>query len=286
MHPPLQSKSVCFDQIPNGQKLLHVKNGSAQADILLSSARLINYTPRLHKALLHSPQPLNTPDTHPVYGGIAPYWPWQGVNTDNSHHDMPLLEQNSSWRLIRAHDISDSETLVVFELIFTPDPCSLWHCPFQLRYSLKIGPTLELSMHTTLLHASEITLGLALMAYLHIGQITKTSIRGLSNYHYIDKQTQTGHIQTGMLSLSKGIERTYMDMGDYCEVQDPVLQRRLIISSHGCQSLKIWDPASTQEAMPTGQCIALASGYTSEYAKTLEPGLSQRMSLQYRIIDY
>jgi D-hexose-6-phosphate mutarotase len=89
-----------------------------------------------------------------------------------------------------------------------------------------------------------------------------------------------------MLSLSKGIERTYIDMGDCCEIQDPVLQRRLIISSHGCQSLKIWDPTSSQEAMTTGQSIALASGYTSEYAKTLEPGLSQRISLHYRIIDY
>ncbi len=286
MHPPLQSKSVCFGQMPDGQKLIHVKNHSAKADILLSSTRLLHYTPRLHKALLHPPQSLNTSDTYPIYGGIVPYWPWMGINTGNSGQNIPLLEQHNGWRLLRTQDISDSETQLVFEFRFIPHHDSLWNCPFQLRYSMTIGPGLDLSMETTLLQTSEITLGIALLAHLHIGQIDKTSIRGLSNYHYMDKQTQTDQKQTGILSLSKGIERTYIDTGDCYEVQDPVLQRRLIISSQGCQSLKVCDPMSTQDTITTGQSIALTSGYTSEYTKTLESGLSKRMSVHYRVIDY
>lgn len=285
MHPPLQSKSVCFGQMPDGQKLIHVNNHSAKADIILSSARLLHYTPRLHKALLHPTPSLTTTDRSPICGGIAPYWPWQGINTNNIH-DLPVVEQHNGWRLLRTHDISDSETQLVFEFRFTPVHDSLWNCPFQLRYIMTIGPTLELSMQTTLLQSSEITLGLALMAYLHIGQINKTSIGGLSNYHYLDKHSQSDQKQTGMLSLSTDIDRTFIDTGDCYEVMDPVLQRRLIISNHGCPSLKIWDPDSTQDTLTSGQSIALATGYTSEYAKHLEPGLSQQMSLQYRVIDY
>jgi glucose-6-phosphate 1-epimerase len=128
---------------------------------------------------------------------------------------------------------------------------------------------------------------LALHTYLRVGDVRHVSVKGLDGASYLDKVTGQRELQAGDVTLTAQTDRVYDRAGDIV-VTDPVLGRRLLITTEGAASTIVWNPwVAKAAAMPDfgddewPGMLCIEGGNVLDHAVTLEPGASA--TLRYRV---
>ncbi len=224
----------------------------------------------------------------PLRGGVPICWPWFGPGRSGDMVPAHGVARTATWALTEVTE-RDGKVVHTYGLLPSDAPATALGDGWQVAYQVTVGDELELELTVANDGPTPFSYEVALHTYLAVGDIREVSISGLDQASYLDKVDGTQKVQDGDITVSSETDRVY-DRATDVVVTDPVLGRRLRITSAGAASTVVWNPwVAKAAAMPDfGDdewlgMLCIESGNVLGHAVTLEPG--QTATLRYRVVS-
>lgn len=228
-----------------------------------------------------------------IRAGIPVCWPWFGPGRGGAMEPQHGFVRAAPWRLVDRIDGEDGEDDVTFVHRITSDTATspLWPHAYALQLRSRFGRTLQLSLTTTNTGVEPFEVEEALHAYLVVGDVRKARIEGLGGKSFLDKVTQTERVQSGDLKFTGETDGVYRT-SEPVTLHDPVLGRRLVVTTEGAGNVVVWNPwADKAKEVPdigdddwTGfVCIEGANAF--EHAVTVAPGETHTLSYELEVVE-
>jgi glucose-6-phosphate 1-epimerase len=213
-------------------------------------------------------------------------WPWFGPGRKPGMTPLHGFVRGAPWRLVSRDDGPDTSVLV-HEI--TSEEATSPHWPYGYRLSLRtsLGHSLDLALTTTNDGDAAFDLEEALHPYLVVGDVRRVRVDGLDDVSYVDKVSQTERHHHGPLGFAGETDGVFRSSGPVTVV-DPVLRRRLVVTTGGAGNVVVWNPwrdkaAELGDIAPEDWtrfvCVEAANAF--ENAVTVAPGESH--TLTYRL---
>jgi len=187
----------------------------------------------------------------------------------------------AEWRLESAERKSDGAVLLIFGLDSALATHPAWPHAYAARYSVQIGPRLELSLEVTNPSDRTVTYEEALHTYLAVEDVRTVEIRGLAGATYEDntdgmkRKTQ----ESEPLRITGETVRVYLGTRAACVLDDPAAGRRLFVEKRGSDATVVWNPwVAKAKAMPDfgdeewPKMLCIETANVGEYTIQLPPG--------------
>jgi glucose-6-phosphate 1-epimerase len=269
-----------------GLPALRIETALASAAISLHGGQLLSYAPRGFEDLLWlSPISKRAPDA--IRGGVPVCWPYFGREGQAADAPQHGFARNTQWTLSDSH--IDAEGVAVIELAL-PAKAGV---PLRLTQTLRIGSELHQSLTTHNAGGAPVAFTQALHTYFRVGDAERVHVTGLEGLQYADRYDGQRHAQSGQWNLQDPrdpgrSDRTYLRAGDRFALIDPVLDRRIDLTTSGSRSLVVWNPgaagiAAIGDAPEDGwrHFVCLEATNAGEDVIHLAPG--QTHTLQQRV---
>ncbi len=198
------------------------------------------------------------------------------------------IVRTADWELVERAEDADG---VGIHLSVTSERVTSPHFPhaYVLDLRVHLGASLELELTTTNTGPEPFDLEEALHAYLAVGDVRRVRLDGLDGASYHDKTTGRDEVQEGGLVLTGETDRVYRGDGPVTVV-DPVLDRRLRVSTTGAADRVVWNPWDEQaralrdvgDAWPGFVCVE--GGNVLDDAVTVAPGDSRTMTYGVEVL--
>ena len=223
-----------------GLPALLIRTPLASAALSLHGGQLLSYVPNGFDDLLWlSPDSKRAPNA--IRGGVPVCWPYfgrQGQASDVAQHGFA---RNTTWTLVEATNGPDGE--ITIELCL-PEHAGT---PLRLSQTLRIGRGLAQTLTTRNTGATPVSFTQALHTYFRVGDAQRVQVSGLENLTYADKYDGREHSQSGAWDLHDPrdpgrSDRIYHRAGGRYVLHDPVLRRRIELTTSGSRSLVVWNP--------------------------------------------
>ncbi|KQA27630.1 aldose epimerase [Vibrio metoecus] len=230
--------SDCVTIVQQDQvKIVRVIHDKACAAISLHGGHVLSFQPKGEADLLWMSSQAIYDGKAALRGGIPVCWPWFGRIAAPAHG----FARSQEWELIE-HRENEQGVIVTLGLKSTPESIAIWPYLFDVRLYVEISESLKVTLDITNTDNKAWTFSGALHSYLHVGDIRKTHTTGIGA-EYIDS-LQEGRVcsSTGPLTLSDTIDRVYTQPEAAIKVQDPALNRTLIVENQGHNSAVLWNP--------------------------------------------
>lgn len=215
----------------------------ASAAISLHGGQLLSYAPRGFDDLLWlSPVSKRAPDA--IRGGVPVCWPYFGRQGQSAEVPQHGFARNAEWTL--ADSSIDSEGVATIELSL-PERADT---PLRLKQTLLIGHELRQSLITRNTGTETVAFTQALHTYFHVGDAERAQVSGLDGLTYADKYDGGEHVQSGEWNLQDPrdpgrSDRIYHRTGNRFVLIDPVMGRRIGLTTSGSRSLVVWNPGAS-----------------------------------------
>ena len=269
-----------------GLPALLIRTPLATAALSLHGGQLLSCVPQGFDDLLWlSPCSQRAPAA--IRGGVPVCWPYfgrQGQADDAPQHGFA---RNTTWALVVVTHGPEDETTIELSLPEHADT------PLRLSQTLRIGHGLTQTLITRNTGAVPVAFTQALHTYFRVGDAQRVQVDGLENLAYADKYDGREHRQSGAWDLLDPrdpgrSDRIYHRAGGRYALHDPVLRRRIELTTSGSRSLVVWNPgeqgiAAISDAPVDGwrEFICLEVANAGEDVIELAPG--QTHTLQQTI---
>ncbi len=242
--------------------MIQLHCGEAFAPISLHGGQVIGFTSSNspYPVLWLSPDAIFQEGTA-IRGGIPICWPWFYIHPEDPTKPNHGFARTAPWE---ATDIQESHATLRLQ-----DPAAhphLWNHPCEVTQHIVLTETsLSVQLTTKNTGKTPFTIGGGLHTYLHIGDITKTTITDIGT---IDQP------------IDIELENTTKDT----LLHDPTLSRTLRIARQGSHTIAIWNPwksgAATIQDFPNKayqEMVCIESVNTGKDTITLAPGKSHTL---------
>lgn len=223
----------------------------------------------------------------PIRGGIPVCLPWFGPGRTGDRSPAHGFARVLPW--VR---VACDESSAVFELTeaaLGPEDREAFPHAFTARLEVRMEDSLELRLTMANTGEEAFEIEEALHTYLAVGDVREATIRGLEDAEYLDKVLGAQRTPPAgeALRITAETDRVYLSGGPVV-VEDPVLERRLSITTEGAANTVVWNPWSEKAARmedfgddewPAMLCIEGANALDD--AVTIQPGASHE--LVYRV---
>lgn len=223
---------------------------------------------------------------HAIRGGVPACWPWFGPGRGGDMQPAHGFVRTAPWTLV--DHTEDGGVVTLTHRITSADASSArWPHDYALELVSRLGDTLELTLTTTNTGQEPFDVEEALHAYLVVGDVRQVSLAGLDGKSFFDKVTGSERVQDGPVRFDGETDSVYRT-SESVTLDDPVLDRRLVVSTEGAANVVVWNPWAEKAAeVPdigdgdwTGfLCVEGANAF--ENTVTIEPGESRSMT--YRV---
>lgn len=283
---------LAFEELPDGFVVAHVTTPEATASIALQGAHVMRYQPTGQAPLIWLSKLAKLAPGKSIRGGVPVCWPWFGAHPGNAQFPGHGFARTVPWQLLDAALLPDQRVRLEFELVQSEATRAQWPHASTVRNIVTVGPELEVELATTNTGASSFELGQALHTYFEIGDIRKATITGLDACDYLDKVGGSARrTQQGAVDFAGETDRIYLATRGHCEIHDPVLGRRILVTSTGSRSTVVWNPwLEKADKMgdfgPDGWTgmVCVETANAADDVIQLAPGATHRMTAQYRSI--
>lgn len=258
-------------------KIVRIIHNKASAGIALHGGHVVSFKPEGQDDLIWMSEQAKFDGKTALRGGIPICWPWFGRLAAPAHG----FARTSQWTLIE-HRESDNGVIVELGLMASEETLSVWPYLFSARLLVEVSEELTVTLDIQNTDQAPWTFSGALHSYLNLGDITQAQTTGMGS-QYIDS-LKGGEVFQGddVLRLTGTIDRVYTQPQAKIIVQDPVLDRSIVIENQGHNSAVIWNPwAEGAQSMgdiadngyTTFLCVeSTLHAATLEQGKTLQPG--------------
>jgi D-hexose-6-phosphate mutarotase len=271
-----------IDAGPTAHVVTHPR---CSATVLDQGALVLQWTPTGSDPVVFAAPGLRVPPGAAPHAGIPVCWPWFGPGRSGDLSPQHGIVRGARWELVDRDDTDDGVTL---HHRITSDDVSSRHFPhrFVLDLRTRLGSTLELELTTTNTDGGPFDLEEALHAYLAVGDVRQVRLDGLDGAEYHDKTTGRDERQEGLLEPAGHIDRVYRSDGPVTVV-DPVLGRRLRVTTDGAANRVVWNTwAETAhelddvgDAWPSFVCVEGANALQD----AVTVGVGESRTLRYRV---
>lgn len=285
-----------FDQNEAGLIRARVTTPSCTAELYLHGAHLTQWQPLGEKPVLFlSPNSAFVPGKA-IRGGVPVIFPWFGPRsetaassrTDGPSHGFARLE---AWDVAFAAIAGDDLHLT---LTLAPNETSraLGFDHFRLAFQLVLGKTLTLRLTVANEADEPLIFEEALHTYFDVADATQVRILGLQGTEFLDKvdhlkrKTQTDPA----LVFTGETDRPYLNTQATVTLEDPTLERRIVVAKSGSNSTVTWNPwaALSAKAADLGEgawksmtCIETAN--VADNTVTLAPKSAHTMEARISV---
>lgn len=284
---------VRFRQQGDGLIMIDIDNSLAQATICLQGAQLIEWTPVNAEPVIWLSEQTIYSSGKAIRGGIPVCWPWFGAHPDNAALPAHGFARVLPWTLESVDTPDDGASCLLFILETCEQSRALWPYEFELRLTITVGTTLDMTLKTINRDRQAVTISEALHTYFKVSDVRTILISGLDQTAYLDKpdgfreKQQAGNIQ-----INEEVDRVYIDTAVDCIIEDPGLHRNIVISKSGSQSTVVWNPWLEKSAAMSDMgeqayrhmlCVESANAASNRIE--LQPGDSHSLQVNYRVMD-
>jgi len=271
---------------------IQVRTEFSAATIALQGAHVMTWQPNNQPPVVWLSKGAKFAPGKSIRGGVPLCWPWFGPHASESAYPGHGFARTIPWALLSALKLPDGRVRLEFEPILNDTAHLQWPYPATVRNSIIVGQALEIDLTTSNTGGTRFELGQALHTYFEIGDIGQISVVGLAGCEYIDKVDGASRKkQAGTVTFNGETDRIYLDTAGWCEIHDPQLKRRIVITSTGSRSTVVWNPGA-EKAEKMGDfgtdgwraTVCVESANAAKDVLTLAPGESHRLAVQYRAI--
>lgn len=225
-----------------------------------------------------------------IRGGVPLCFPWFGKGRSTTMSPSHGFARITPWALV-----SHSDSTAIFELsstsILKQSHRSQFPYEFTAHFSVHYGQALELRLSVRNDGTAPFSYEEALHTYLRVGDVRDVSVDGLSGAPYTDHTAVPvrEHIQEGELRFTGQTDRIYTSSADI-HINDPVLERTLIVERENSSAAVIWNPWAENaveiadmgdDEWPHMLCVEAAN--LGDQAVTLRPHASHTLAYRLRI---
>ena len=281
MEPDLPD-GVTRETDPHGLQRLRVATPSAVATVYLHGGHVTHYQPRGQSPVLFMSAESRFAPGQPIRGGVPVIFPWFGPHPFDPKAPAHGFARTTQWTL---GDVTKDGDSVTVTLVMGSTST------VQLRYAVTVGTALGLSLTVENHDARALQFQEALHTYLAVSDVRQVSVKGLSGRDYVDKvDGMKRKTQPGLIRITGETDRVYLDTPDDVTVEDPGLNRRIIVAKEGSASTVVWNPWIEKakkmpdfgdDEWPHMLCVETAN--VAENAVTLAPGASHTMRATVRV---
>ena len=223
-------------------------------------------------------------------GGVPICWPWFG-DAINPEHPAHGFVRNDTWTVISVEELKNGDTKIKLAFTDSKKTRDIWPFQFYLSLELTIGDSLTLNLVTRNTGDQVFSITEALHTYFNVGDVSQAQIVGLEKSEYIDKEEEFVSVcQLGAITVTEALDHIYINKGHNLAVTDPVLSRKINITSSGNNNVVVWNPgpdgaAKMQDLKADDYkrfvCVEIAN--TASNIVKIEPGSEYSMVTSYSV---
>jgi glucose-6-phosphate 1-epimerase len=271
------ARTLTFKESANGLTKIIVNNDFAEAEIYLHGANLTHFKPKLKDAVIFNGKESHVTPPKSVHAGIPICWPWFGPHPTDNTKPQHGFARDMLWQLKSTKTLHNG-TEIVLSLTEDERSLALWSYRFTLELTFTIGRSLTVELKTFNRDNKPFTITQALHSYFCIGTIEEIEILGVEGIPFIDYTDSIKQKFEGApLHIAGEVNRVYIPTAATCIINDPKLERKIIIEKEHSHSTTIWNPWKENgihdlpgDAYKKFVCIETTNAL--EDAKTVEAG--------------
>ena len=239
-----------FVEDASGLIIAEIENTKASARVCLQGAHQLSWQPRCASVpVVWWSTAGRLAQGKCPHSGAPVCWPWFGAHATDSSLPAHGFVRVSPWQVVESGAEANGATRLTLQLMDNSQWRAHWPQGGELKLTMTIGDTLKMQLATSNTGKEAIVIGEALHTYLQISDIAKVKVTGLANTEYLDKVEQFARkLQVGDLTFSGETDRVYVNTETVCTIEDPGLQRRILISKSGSQNTVVWTPWADKAA--------------------------------------
>jgi glucose-6-phosphate 1-epimerase len=267
-----------------GLPKVHIMPAGAIGEMYLHGAHVTSWRPTSQEDVFFVSSKSRWEAGHAIRGGVPICFPWFGDKAGDPKAPAHGFVRTKSWQLDSIAASRDTVTVSMFTES-NDSTKQWWAADFRLNYHVTFG--LELSLELELHNTGTATLRFeeALHSYHRVGDVRAAHLKGLDAIHYLDKtDAYREKPQLGDVVLTQETDRVYLDTPGPVELQDPRLQRRILIAKENSLTTVVWNPWSDKAKTVSDlgddewmQFLCIETSNVAGYAVELSPGQCHRM---------
>jgi glucose-6-phosphate 1-epimerase len=272
--------------------VIRISTPLAEAEIHQSGAHLTQWTPRGQRPVLFlSPRSLFTPGKA-IRGGVPVIFPWFGPRSDGKAGVAHGFARTMEWTKESERALDDGRVEVGMGLSANDETRAVFDASFHVRFRVRIGAQLEMTIETTNDGPYPFAFEEALHTYLAVGDVRQTTVSGLEGTTYIDKAVGLRRKTLGKrpIAFHKEVDQMHIHTDATCVLHDPVWNRRIVIEKSGSLSTVVWNPwiertSAMSDMAPESWMgmVCVETANASENAIKLPAGATHRMTATIRV---
>ncbi len=237
-------KDILLFQEENDMQMAVISNDYASSIISLYGGQILSFKPHNSEDLLFISSQADFIVGKAIRGGIPVCFPW--FNAHPTNKDLPNhgFARISKWDIEKTEQLLTGETRIIISLSSNEKTKKLWKYNFKIELEIIIGKNLMIKWQTENLDEEEFIFSQALHSYFKIGNIDNVIIKGLENQRFMEPLIleEPFEGEKNHLTISRHIDRDYLNSESECEILDNSLNRKIIISKKGSLSTVVWNP--------------------------------------------
>lgn len=281
---------MSYDETTNPFSGIEARPGSGHFGVYDYGAHMWAYQPDGQQPVLWMSEFSDFVDGKPIRGGIPVIFPWFATGPAGDKAPAHGPARVTAWRRADIKDTLDRDGRLIVEYILDHGILGAdagvegsYYATLRAKFTPEY---VQITTHLTNTGDEDLTFECAFHTYLTVGDIRQLSIDGLDGCDYLDRAAGAPKlecVQEGPVTFSGETDRIYMSSGEVV-LNDPVMNRKLIVSKTGSMNTVVWNPwIAKSAAMPdfgddewTGMvCIEAAN--VLDNAVTLRPGETHEM---------
>lgn len=228
----------------SGFPLINIRNNHATAVISLYGGQVLSFQPQDQaEDLIFLSRQSEYVDCKAIRGGIPVCWPWFGPDPKGLQRPNHGFVRNHFWQLAKTEMLGSGGTKVSLQFKESFKQENTWRQPFTLMLDITIEADLRLELTTHNTGDKPFSITQAFHTYFRIGDIERVKVHGLEGCDYFDKLDQGRQkTQHNVVAINQEVDRVFVDVGKDLILEDPVLQRRILINSPNTSTAVVWNP--------------------------------------------
>ena len=266
------ASTIAFAAVAGDSVVL--RSDGATAEVSLLGARVVSYVVGGQDVLWRPRQKRDAGEKW-THGGIPICWPWFGSSGPD-----PRVKHGFAWK--RRFDVRErGDAHVVLGWAAPAGSVPEFASAFDLEVTVRLADGLRIELRTTNTGTNLFSFTVGTHPYFAVGDRDRAYVTRMDGLPYCD--TRVSHDMsakwTGDFAVTSACDHAFAETGlaSYHEIIDPVLSRRIGISSVGAGKLVVWNPGP-RPASSAQACSSLPAVDDWRRFVCVEPAVAWRES--------